>query len=233
MSDQDGGGRLAWAYSERIDAALRFAAVAHHGQVRKGTAVPYVMHPFHVGLILDRHGFGEDVVVAGILHDVLEDPHYEDSTVQQRLQDIWPVLEQAPADGDGFKEAVVTHMRTVFGQAVLDMVAHVTERKLDETGTRRPWAERKQEQLAALTVAPVEVCAIKAADCLHNLRAMAREVQNQGARAMTRFKAGPADIIWYNSGIVGHVSSRLGAGCPFARELTTALEEFKGALAAC
>ena len=69
--------RSAISWSTRIDAALRFAAAAHHEDVRKGTQIPYVMHPFHVGLILDRHGFSEDVVVAGILHDVLEDPDYE------------------------------------------------------------------------------------------------------------------------------------------------------------
>ena len=67
MSDEERAGRRAAAYSERIDAALRFAAAAHGDQVRKGTNVPYVMHPFHVGLLLDRHGYAEDVVVAGIL----------------------------------------------------------------------------------------------------------------------------------------------------------------------
>jgi (p)ppGpp synthase/HD superfamily hydrolase len=233
MSEQGGNGRSAWAYSERVDAALRFAAVAHHGQVRKGSDVPYVMHPFHVGLILDRYGFGEDVVIAGILHDVLEDPHYEDSTVQQRLQRSCPALEQAPADGDGFKEAVIVHLRATFGQAVLALVSHVTERKVDESGTRRPWTVRKHEQLAALVEAPVEVCAIKGADCLHNLRAMARDLRDQGERAMTRFKAGPAEIIWYNTTVVACVSTRLGPDGPFARELATALAEFKGALATC
>jgi (p)ppGpp synthase/HD superfamily hydrolase len=100
--------RAATSWSARVDAALRFAAAAHHEDVRKGTQIPYVMHPFHVGLILDRHGFPEDVVIAGIFHDVLA------------------------------------------------LVAHVTERKLDEAGKKRLWGVRKKEQLRALQNASPE-----------------------------------------------------------------------------
>src|SRR3954454_4455187 len=51
-------------------------AVAKHGavqQARKGTSFPYVVHPLRVGETLDRFGETEDVVVAGLLHDVTED----------------------------------------------------------------------------------------------------------------------------------------------------------------
>jgi (p)ppGpp synthase/HD superfamily hydrolase len=51
-------------------------AVAKHGavqQARKGTSFPYVVHPLRVGETLDRFGEPEDVVVAGLLHDVTED----------------------------------------------------------------------------------------------------------------------------------------------------------------
>jgi (p)ppGpp synthase/HD superfamily hydrolase len=59
----------------RFDEALAFAARAHSavGQSRKGTAFPYVVHPIRVADILDRFGLGEDVVVAGFLHDTIED----------------------------------------------------------------------------------------------------------------------------------------------------------------
>jgi Domain of unknown function (DUF6946)/HD domain len=55
--------------------ALAFA-VERHGaarQPRKGTGFPYVVHPIRVAEILDRFGYDEDVVVAGMLHDVVED----------------------------------------------------------------------------------------------------------------------------------------------------------------
>jgi (p)ppGpp synthase/HD superfamily hydrolase len=59
----------------RFDEALIFAARAHCdvSQSRKGTAFPYVVHPIRVADILDRFGLGEDVVVAGFLHDTIED----------------------------------------------------------------------------------------------------------------------------------------------------------------
>lgn len=60
-------------YSRRFDEALNFTARAHVRQMRKGTDVPYVVHPVHVARLLERYGFDEDVVIAGLLHDVIED----------------------------------------------------------------------------------------------------------------------------------------------------------------
>ncbi len=57
----------------KVDLALEVAAKAHRGQLRKGTDVPYISHPCAVGLILARASCAEDVVVAGILHDTVED----------------------------------------------------------------------------------------------------------------------------------------------------------------
>lgn len=55
--------------------ALAFA-VDRHGRVeqaRKGTRFPYVVHPIRVAEILEHARYGEDVVVAGFLHDTVED----------------------------------------------------------------------------------------------------------------------------------------------------------------
>ncbi|MFD0674095.1 HD domain-containing protein [Cohnella sp. GCM10027633] len=56
-----------------IDQAIEFAAHAHRKQKRKGTKIPYISHPYAVGLILQKAGCKEEVVAAGILHDTLED----------------------------------------------------------------------------------------------------------------------------------------------------------------
>ncbi|WP_316568784.1 HD domain-containing protein [Neobacillus sp. YIM B06451] len=56
-----------------IDKALRFAAEAHEGQYRKGTKTPYITHPVAVGMLLLKHGYSEELVAAGILHDTVED----------------------------------------------------------------------------------------------------------------------------------------------------------------
>lgn len=56
-----------------IEEALRFAAVRHDGQFRKGTTIPYVTHPVAVSMLLIEDRQPIPVVAAGLLHDVLED----------------------------------------------------------------------------------------------------------------------------------------------------------------
>jgi len=57
----------------QIEKAIEVAAEAHQGQYRKGTCTPYITHPYAVGLILMEAGCGESVIIAGILHDTVED----------------------------------------------------------------------------------------------------------------------------------------------------------------
>lgn len=56
-----------------IHKAILFAACAHEGQKRKGTKVPYIVHPFEVAQILTDAGASETVICAGLLHDTVED----------------------------------------------------------------------------------------------------------------------------------------------------------------
>jgi len=53
--------------------AIEFAAHAHSGQYRKATRLPYILHPLNVARILIEHECRESVVVAGVLHDTVED----------------------------------------------------------------------------------------------------------------------------------------------------------------
>lgn len=57
----------------RIHNAIIFAAMKHRNQKRKGTDIPYIVHPMEVMQILTEMGCSENVIVAGILHDTLED----------------------------------------------------------------------------------------------------------------------------------------------------------------
>jgi (p)ppGpp synthase/HD superfamily hydrolase len=61
------------AYSFRLYNAIELAARAHHHQVRKGTEIPYIVHPLAVASILIRVDSPEPVVIAALLHDLLED----------------------------------------------------------------------------------------------------------------------------------------------------------------
>lgn len=71
--------------SDIIDLAIEFAAVAHEGQHRKGTNVPYISHPTAVGMILLRAGCDEHVVAAGILHDTVEDTEVTIHDIEQQF----------------------------------------------------------------------------------------------------------------------------------------------------
>jgi (p)ppGpp synthase/HD superfamily hydrolase len=62
--------------TSRLFNALNFAAIAHDGQKRMDKITPYIAHSFGVGLILLEFGYPEDVVMAGILHDVAEDTKF-------------------------------------------------------------------------------------------------------------------------------------------------------------
>lgn len=64
-------------FDQKVLKALKFASVAHKQQSRKDSVQsPYISHPAAVGLILARSGFPTDVVVAGVLHDIVEDTDF-------------------------------------------------------------------------------------------------------------------------------------------------------------
>ena len=62
-------------FSKLVNLAVEVAAVAHREQIRKSPEadIPYIHHSVMVGFLLQRAGFSDRVVAAGILHDVLED----------------------------------------------------------------------------------------------------------------------------------------------------------------
>lgn len=59
--------------SPRLRRALIRAALCHDGHYRKASHTPYLTHLVAVMSILQRHGASEDLLVAALLHDVLED----------------------------------------------------------------------------------------------------------------------------------------------------------------
>jgi (p)ppGpp synthase/HD superfamily hydrolase len=61
-------------YSARLERAIRLAMTAHAGQFRKAdTGVAYATHPMHVAFLVRASGGDEDVTIAALLHDLLED----------------------------------------------------------------------------------------------------------------------------------------------------------------
>jgi (p)ppGpp synthase/HD superfamily hydrolase len=138
----------------RLERAFRRAAFWHRGQTRKASDVPYIQHPAAVAMILDRLGCDEDVVIAGLLHDAVEDA------------------------GATFGE-----IAEEFGEGVAAIVRDLSERKLDDDGRPRPWAERKREHLDRLAKAPLHSRAVALADKLHNLVSIRLDLQTAADRS--------------------------------------------------
>jgi (p)ppGpp synthase/HD superfamily hydrolase len=65
----------------RLDVAIKFATETHSGQKRKCSPVPYIIHPLNVLKILVDIGCNEEIQIAGILHDTVED-------TKTKLEDI-------------------------------------------------------------------------------------------------------------------------------------------------
>lgn len=56
-----------------LSRGIILASTAHACQLRKGTTTPYIVHPFETAMILQKENCSNDVIVAGLLHDILED----------------------------------------------------------------------------------------------------------------------------------------------------------------
>jgi (p)ppGpp synthase/HD superfamily hydrolase len=174
--------RNAVMMTPRLERAMRWAAQAHQGQLRRNSETPYFAHAAAVGLILDRAGFDEDVVIAGLLHDVVEDT------------------------------AVTVHdVSTRFGPAVAELVQHCSEVKIGTDGQKRPWIDRKRDHLATLAFAPVEARAVILADKLHNLISIEVDIE-ENRPVWTQFHAEQSQVVWYYHGMIdgcGHGDPRL------------------------
>ncbi|MBO9128156.1 HD domain-containing protein [Bacillus sp. 165] len=58
---------------DKFNLAVETASIAHRAQTRKGNGTPYITHPFTVGMLLLDVGCSSETVIAGILHDTIED----------------------------------------------------------------------------------------------------------------------------------------------------------------
>ncbi|MDR9855775.1 HD domain-containing protein [Paenibacillus sp. VCA1] len=84
----------------RIDCAIEFAAYAHRHQFRKGSQIPYISHPFGVAMILLEAKCKEEVVMAGLLHDTLEDTDTTDEDLRSRFGEEVLRLVQGASEPD-------------------------------------------------------------------------------------------------------------------------------------
>ena len=58
---------------DKLNLAISYATAKHSKQFRKGTTIPYIVHPIEVMQILRENGASENAQIAGVLHDTIED----------------------------------------------------------------------------------------------------------------------------------------------------------------
>ena len=155
--------------SDRLAEAGAWAERLHRGQVRKGTTIPYIAHLYGVAALVLEWGGDEDAAIAALLHDAVEDCGGE------------PVAREI---GDRFGEPVA-----LIVLACSDSIGSDSSAKAD-------WGERKRDHIARVSTLTPAAALVTAADKLHNLRALIRDVRRDGPETLQRFKE-PARIIWY------------------------------------
>jgi (p)ppGpp synthase/HD superfamily hydrolase len=201
-------------YSDRINHAFAFAAKHHDRQVRKGTRLPYLTHPANVAVILTRYGQDETTVVAGVLHDVIEDcvrDGYTRDMLEQRIGDK-------------------------FGPEVLDTVLAVTERQVDEEGVQLSSEERKDDYLARLAGASERARWVCAADKIHNGSSIVADLRRtlDPDTVWSRFSAGRVGTVRWDRRVYVRLRE-LGFRAPVMdelRDVAEALEQLGSGVAA-
>ena len=75
-----------------ISKAINFANLAHEGQKRKGTDIPYILHPMETASIVARIKYDADLICAAWLHDTIEDAKFSYDSIlnafNKRIADI-------------------------------------------------------------------------------------------------------------------------------------------------
>lgn len=73
-------------FTARTERAIALALGAHGAQTRKGDhTTPYIVHPVTVALILSRYSDDEDTIIAGLLHDTLEDTDLTEEEIEREF----------------------------------------------------------------------------------------------------------------------------------------------------
>jgi (p)ppGpp synthase/HD superfamily hydrolase len=147
--------------------AFVFAADKHKGQTRKASSIPYIAQLMGVASLVLEAGGDEDLAIAALLHDVVEDCGGV------------PMLKE---------------VRRRFGARVAKVVDGCTDAYADP---KPPWRERKESYIARLRDEDKETRLVSAADKLNNVRSILSDYRAVGESIWSRFNGGREGTLWY------------------------------------
>lgn len=155
---------------EKVSDAIILAANAHKGQYSKLVNHPYILHPLEVAAIIGSITTEEDIITAGLLHDVIEDAGVKPETIKEQ-----------------------------FGEHVYQLVISETEDKHPEMPKSESWKLRKSESLEVLKHSTdIGVKILWLSDKLANVRSYYSTYQREGDQLWTHFnQRDPLMHKWY------------------------------------
>lgn len=151
--------------------AFEFAYNAHKGTKRKATNVPYIIHPLSVAVNLMKNNASEDLVVAGLLHDLVED--------------------------EGVK---LSEIREIFGGKVASLVKGASEPpklRKNTVDQKKTWKKRKQHTIDVIRGANKDLKLLSCADKLSNIRDTIEDYNRLGEKLWDKFNAPKNEQSWY------------------------------------
>ncbi|MGB8321860.1 MAG: HD domain-containing protein [Candidatus Acidiferrum sp.] len=161
------------ALSRRFEKALMYAVRIHGKQVRKRTHRPYIGHLLSVASIVIEFEGDEDMAIAALLHDAVED-----QGGLPRLRDI------------GRK----------FGKKVARIVDGCTD---SYATPKSSWIDRKRAYLERIPKEAADVRLVSAADKLSNVRETLQDVRAHGVEVFESFAGKKDGTLWYYQALVG------------------------------
>lgn len=166
----------------KIEKAIKRASILHEGQVRKSTKnLPYITHLFSVADLLSTYADREDVIVAGLLHDTLEDTPYTEEELESEF-------------GSSVKETVLSVTEVSFYQRRMAIF---------------PWKERKEIYLGKLKTAGADALMVSAADKIDNLEGMIEGYRKNGQSVWDSFQGSPEEQSWFFGAVLAILEERL------------------------
>lgn len=139
----------------------------HRFQTRKGSGIPYIAHLMSVCALVLENGADEDVAIAALLHDAVEDNEH----------------------------VTIEMIEEEFGEKVARIVLMCSD--TEDTANKPPWKSRKEKYLDHLKTAPPEALLVSLADKLHNITSLYYDYRAIGDKLWSRFNASKKEILWY------------------------------------
>lgn len=135
-----------------IEEAIIYATIMHQGKVRKIGGTPFILHPLEVAQIIATMTDDEEVITAGVLHDIVED-----------------------TDG------TLSEITARFGDRVASLVSSETEIRTPGEDKKQSWKRRKEESITVLKNSnDIGVKMLWLADKLSNIRSLADNYSEKG-----------------------------------------------------